>query len=52
MTVKERVLISRLIQKIESSDGYARQIGLGYAMMTEGCQRSDSKRCQKKEKKN
>jgi hypothetical protein len=31
MTVRERVLASRLIQKIDDNESYARQIGLSYA---------------------
>lgn len=30
MTARERVLASRLIQKIDNSENYARQIGLSY----------------------
>ena len=32
MTVRERVLLSRLIEKIENNHEYARQIGLSYKM--------------------
>ena len=34
MTVRERVLTSRLIQKIDTHDSYARQIGLSYKLAT------------------
>ena len=36
MTVRERVLTSRLIQKIDHNENYARQIGLGYKMTMAG----------------
>ena len=32
MTVRERVLLSRLIEKIENNHEYARQLGLSYKM--------------------
>ncbi len=32
MTVKERVMTSRLIQKIDSNGQYARRIGLSYRL--------------------
>lgn len=34
MTVRERVLTNRLIQKIDSNDSYTRQIGLSYTVST------------------
>ena len=32
LTVRERVIASRLIQKAESNDHYAKQIGLSYEL--------------------
>ena len=32
MTVRERVLAERLIQKIDNNDSYAKQIGLSYTV--------------------
>ena len=32
MTVRERVLVSRLIEKIDNNPEYTRQIGLSYEM--------------------
>ena len=34
MTVKERVLISRLIEKIYNNERYAQSIGLSYSIST------------------
>lgn len=34
MTARERVLISRLVEKLDNNKNYARQIGLSYAMAT------------------
>ena len=36
MTARERVLASRLIQKIDNNENYAKQIGLSYTMATAG----------------
>lgn len=36
MTVRERVLTDRLIQKIDKNECYARQIGLSYAVTATG----------------
>lgn len=32
LTVRERVIASRLIQKVENNDHYAKQIGLSYEL--------------------
>jgi len=37
MTVRERVLASRLIEKIENNSDYAKQIGLSYMVVKESC---------------
>ena len=52
MTVRERVLASRLIQKIDGQNGYAKQIGLSYEIATAEVNRGSGKTIQKKEKKN
>lgn len=52
MTVRERVLASRLIQKIDNNEQYARQIGLSCAVASVGINNSNKKSVQKKEKKN
>ena len=52
MTARERVLASRLIQKIDNNENYARQIGLSYAVSTAGAKKNNSKPIQKKEKNN
>lgn len=52
MTVRERVLASRLIQKIDRQNGYAKQIGLRYEITTAEANRGCSKSIQKKEKRN
>lgn len=43
MTVKERVLASRLVQKIESNSAYAKQIGLSCSMTATGKQNNEPK---------
>ena len=50
MTARERVLASRLIQKIDNNEQYARQIGLSCAVSSVGT--NNKKSVQKKEKKN
>ena len=52
MTARERVLASRLIQKIDNNEQYARQIGLSCAVAPVGINNSNKKSIQKKEKKN
>lgn len=52
MTTRERVLASRLIQKIENNESYAKQIGLSYRMSLAGIEKSDSKPTQQKRKTN
>ena len=52
MTARERVLASRLIQKIDNNESYARQIGLSYTVSTAGAKNYNSKPIQKKEKNN
>ena len=52
MTIRERVLASRLIQKIDCNDDYARQIGLSYMVSAVDAQKRDSNSVPKKEKKN
>ena len=52
MTARERVLASRLIQKIDNNESYARQICLSYAVPTAGAHKNKSKPIQKKEKNN
>ena len=50
MTVRERVLTSRLIQKIDNNESYARRIGLNYVVsIAEEC-KYNKKPVQKKEK--
>lgn len=34
MTVRERVLASRLIQKIDNQSDYAKHIGIGYTIVS------------------
>ena len=51
MTAKERVLASRLIQKIDNNPSYAIQIGVSYRMSTAGSKKSKSESVQKREKK-
>ena len=36
VTTRARVLASRLIEKIDNNESYARQIGLSYAVSTAG----------------
>lgn len=52
MTARERVLASRLIQKIDNNESYARQIGLSYTVSTAGTKKNNSMPVQKKEKNN
>lgn len=52
MTTRERVLASRLIQKIDSNSNYAKQIGLSYKMPTAGSQKTNGNPNQTEEKKN
>ena len=52
MTTRERVLASRLIQKIGNNEQYARQIGLSCAVSSVGINNNNEKSVQKKEKKN
>lgn len=52
MTARERVLASRLIQKIDNNESYSRQIGISYAVSTAGAKNCNSKPIQKKEKNN
>ena len=46
MTARERVLASRLIQKIDNNESYSRQIS--YAVSTAGAKNCNSKPIQKK----
>lgn len=41
MTAKERILASRLIQKLEDKEVYAKQIGLSYVMSIHGVDKGD-----------
>ena len=50
MTARERVLASRLIQKIDHNESYAKQIGLSYMIIQTSTTKNKS--VQKKEKKN
>ncbi len=50
MTVRERVLVSRLVQKIDYNSSYSKQIGLSYEVSTAGTQDNHSKPIQKREK--
>ena len=52
MTARERVLASRLIQKIDNNESYARQIGLSYTVSTAGTKKNNSMPVPKKEKNN
>ena len=52
MTARECVLASRLIQKIDNNESYARQIGLSYAVSMAGAKKNNSKPIQKKETNN
>lgn len=52
MTARESVLASRLIQKIDNNESYARLIGLSYAVSTAEAKKNNSKPIQKKEKNN
>ena len=50
MTVRERVLSSRLIQKTDNNEQYARKIGLSCAVLSVGINNSNKKSVRKKEK--
>ena len=52
MTAKERVLASRIIEKIDNNEIYTSQIGLSYAVSTVGANKNSSKPIQGKEKRN
>ena len=52
MTARERVLASRLIQKIDNNNYYARQIGLYYTVATAGPMKNNCNHVQRKEKTN
>lgn len=52
MTARERVLASRLIQKIDNNNSYAREIGLSYMVSTVGDKEQNSKPVKNKEKNN
>ncbi len=52
MTAKERVLASRLIQKIDNNESYARQIGLSYTVLTAGSSKINNRPIQEEEKNN
>ena len=51
MTVRERVLASRLIQKIDKNEIYARQIGLSYMVSMVEANKNNNKSVQKKRRK-
>lgn len=51
MTVRERVLMSKLIQKIENNESYAKQIGLSYSVDACGEQKNSCEQIQEKENK-
>lgn len=51
MTVRERVLASRLVQKIDNNEQYARQIGLNCAVASVGINGSNKKFVQRNNKK-
>ncbi|MBC8574536.1 hypothetical protein [Jingyaoa shaoxingensis] len=50
MKARERVLASRLIQKIDNNERYARQIGLSYAVLSVGTNKNNTKIVEQKEK--
>lgn len=52
MTARERVLASRLTQKIDNNESYARQLGLSYTASTTRAKKNNIKSVQKKEKNN
>lgn len=52
MTTRERVLTSRLIQKIDTNKNYAKQIGLSYTLTIDIAKKNNNTPVQKKEKKN
>ena len=51
MTARERVLASRLIQKIDNNESYARQIGLSCTMLSVGTSKNNTKSVEQEEKK-
>jgi len=51
MTARERVLASRLIQKIDDNENYASQIGLSYEEIKAGDYKNNSKPNRKTQKK-
>ena len=51
MTVRERVLISRLIQKTDANDNYAKQIGLHCVVPEVVSTKSNSESVYQEEKK-
>lgn len=51
MTARERVLASRLIQKIDNNERYARQIGLSCVVSSVGTNKNNTKTVEEKEKK-
>jgi len=52
MTARERVLASRLIQKVDINESYARKIGLNCTMLTAESNKNDKKSIQKTEREN
>ena len=52
MTARERVLASRLIQKIDNNELYARQIGLSCVVSLVGINKNNTKTVGQREKKN
>lgn len=52
MTARERVLASRLIQKIDNNELYARQIGLSCAVSLVGANKTIQRPLDKKRRKN
>lgn len=52
MTVRERVLASRLIQKMDNNEQYARKIGLSCTVPSVGITNSNKEVRSKKENKN
>ena len=52
MTARERVLASRLTQKIDNNERYSRPLGLSYTVSMAGAKKNNIKPVQKKEKNN
>ena len=50
MIVRERVLVSRLIQKIDKHEEYAKQIGLSYELTTMSIRGGEKNKNAKKRK--